>query len=366
MGKKSPELVTITFSSSAIFKALMVVGLFAALYYLFDIVLIVLTAVVIASAIEPATRWIIKFKVPRTVAVILMYILLFSILGGVVYFFIPALIADIISISSRIPDLLSAIPWDPLSGEGAAISNTASTNVVNDIIRAISTLFTGQSGGIFGTISLIFGGAFSFALIAVLSFYFAVQENGIANFLRLITPPEHEGYVIDLWRRTQNKIAKWLQGQLLLGVLIGVLVYLGLMITGYFYFDGPFPNALLFAVIAGLFEIIPVFGPILAAVPPVLLGFLDSFTLGITVIILYIVIQQFENHLIYPLVVQKVVGVQPILVILALIVGAKIAGFLGIILSVPVAAAIVEYTNDVAKRKNLFERGEEGGSVENN
>ena len=140
------------------------------------------------------------------------------------------------------------------------------------------------------------------------------------------------------------KIGKWMQGQLLLGVLIGVLVYLGLTILGV-------PYALLLAVLAALFELIPLFGPILASIPAIALGFLQSFSLGFMVVGLYVIIQQFENHLIYPLVVRKVVGVSPILVIISLIVGAKLAGFLGLILAVPIAAAIVEFTDDIQKDK---------------
>ncbi len=119
------------------------------------------------------------------------------------------------------------------------------------------------------------------------------------------------------------------------------MVYLGLTILGV-------KHALVLAVIAAIFEIIPVFGPTLAAVPAVMIGFVDGgFTIGMLVIALYVIFQQFENHLIYPLVVTRVVGVPPLLVILALLIGAELAGFLGIILSVPVAATIQELARDI-------------------
>lgn len=132
-----------------------------------------------------------------------------------------------------------------------------------------------------------------------------------------------------------------MQGQLILGVLIAVLVYLSLTIL-------QVPHALVLAVIAGIFEIIPVFGPILAAIPAVIIAFVSGGPLfGLVVAGIYILIQQFENHLIYPQVVTRVVGVPPLLVILALIVGANLAGFLGIILSVPVAAMLQEFVSDI-------------------
>jgi predicted PurR-regulated permease PerM len=163
--------------------------------------------------------------------------------------------------------------------------------------------------------------------------------------LRVVTPTQHQAYVLNLWKRSQTKIGKWMQGQLILGVIVGVLLYLGLTILGV-------PNALLLAVLAALFELIPVFGQFLAAIPAVAIGFVDGGVTGALLVAgLYIVVQQFEAHLIYPVVVKKVVGVPPLMVILSLIVGAKLAGFLGILLSVPIAGAIQELVADIDRRK---------------
>ncbi|MHB1086353.1 MAG: AI-2E family transporter, partial [Minisyncoccota bacterium] len=178
-------------------------------------------------------------------------------------------------------------------------------------------------------------------LIIVFSFYFAVVETGVDDFLRIVTPKSHQSYILGLWRRSQHKIGLWMQGQLILAVLIAVLVFLLLTIFGV-------PHALMLAVIAGVFEIIPVFGPILAAVPGVMIAFVAGGpVLGITAAVVYVVIQMFENHLIYPQVVTRVVGVPPLLVILALIIGAELAGFLGVILSVPIAATLQEFVSDI-------------------
>ena len=136
-----------------------------------------------------------------------------------------------------------------------------------------------------------------------------------------------------------------MQGQLVLGVIVGVLVYLGLMILGV-------PYALLLAVLAGVFELIPVFGPILSAIPAIAVSVTHGgVTEGLLVLGLYVVVQQFEAHLIYPVVVKKVVGVPPLLVILSLIVGYQIAGFLGVLLSVPIAGAIQEFVSDIDRAK---------------
>ena len=183
----------------------------------------------------------------------------------------------------------------------------------------------------------------------MLSFYLAVQEDGVGTFLKFVLPDRHEKYVIGLWKRVQAKIGLWMQGQLILAVVVGLLVYLVLAIFGQTLHVG---NPVLLAFLAGVFEIIPLFGPILSAIPAVVASFSEgTLTTALIVIGIYLLIHQLENHLIYPLVVRKIIGVPPILVILALIIGFKLAGFLGVLLSVPVATTLMEYLNDLQKNK---------------
>ncbi len=114
-------------------------------------------------------------------------------------------------------------------------------------------------------------------------------------------------------------------------------------------------NALLISVVTGILELIPVFGPIIASIPAILTGFMGGgVTSALLVAGLYIVVQQFESNLIYPLVVKKITGVSPILVIISIVVGVKLAGFLGVILSVPLISALMEFVEDVQKRKIMF------------
>ena len=163
--------------------------------------------------------------------------------------------------------------------------------------------------------------------------------------MRIITPAAEQVYVLNLWKRSQEKIGKWIQGQLILAAIVGVLLYLGLTILGV-------PNALLLSLIAAAFELIPVFGQFIAAVPAVAVGFgSGGVTEALLVAGLYIVIQQFEANLIYPVVVKKVVGIPPLLVILSLLIGFKLVGFLGVLLSVPIAGAVQEFLSDVDKEK---------------
>jgi predicted PurR-regulated permease PerM len=345
--------ISINITTGAVFKMLLIILFFYILYILLDLVLIVLTAVVLASAIEPATKWFARYKIPRIPAVIIVYAIMAISVIGIFYFFIPPLLDEASKLSAVLPKYMETIMVPEtvkgnFFGAEKIVGDLTRTISFGDIILQAKNAVSGLSGGVFGAINMVFGGAFSFIMIIVISFYLAVQENGISNFLKLVTPIRQQKYVIDLWKRSQIKIGRWMQGQLLLGLIIGILVYLGLTIL-------KVPYALLLAILAAVFELIPIFGPILAAIPAIILGFVDGgLTMGALITGFYIIIQQFENHLIYPLVVRKVLGVPPLLVILALIIGGKLAGFLGILLSVPAAAALIEFTNDIAREKKIF------------
>ncbi len=338
-------------TSGSIIRILLFLVLIFFLYYIRDIVLVVLSAVVIASAIEPATKWFRKYKIKRLPATILIYVTLILALAGFFVFFVPKLLDQAITFLNTTSSTASLSDvWSPLRDSGFLPSSVVSAIPgqdlsVQDAVNALKQFLSGTSGGAFRTASYIFGGALSFFLIVILSFYLAVQEDGVGDFLRFISPIQYHDYIADLWRRSQAKIGQWLQGQLLLCVMIGLLVYLGLMILGV-------KHALLLASLAGFFELIPIFGPILSAIPAVLVAFtIGGVSKGLLVVGLYLIIHQFENNLLYPLVVKKIVGISPILVILALAIGFKLAGFLGAILAVPIASALLEYVHDIEKDK---------------
>ena len=338
--------VTIHITAGSIVKTILFLILFATLWYLRDIALIVVTAIVIASAIEPGIRSLKRWlKIPRLFAVILMYLVIAAVFFGILFLLLPPILDDAANFLAQLPATLSTLkvsdvthgllPWGDINALSSA-----------DLLRSLSSTLADSTGGIFSTVSAFFGGLTSFVLVVVFSFYFSVQETGVDDFLRIVTPTENQEYVLGLWKRSQDKIGKWMQGQLMLGCLVAVLIFLLLTIIGVKY-------ALFLAIIAGLFELIPVFGQILAAIPGVAVGFsMGGVPEAAIVAVIYTIVQQFEAHLIYPLVVKKVVGVPPILVILALLIGFQLFGFLGVLLSVPIAGAVQEFVNDIDKRKN--------------
>jgi predicted PurR-regulated permease PerM len=375
-----PTNINITFGSIA--KGIGLILLIWFLFFIKDVVLVLLVSVVIASSMEPLISFFKKYKISRLPAAIISFIVILSIFVGFIFFFVPPVLDEASSFLIELPKYLeSTTLWNPLNvssenvetsqkvvstlSEGInnpeqLVKNVAQSQIkttaisssgsfgISDVISSIQDISSNVSGGFVKIISAVFGGLLSFILIIFLSFYLLVQEDGVADFLRLVTPLKHEKYVIDLWKRSQKKIGQWIQGQLLLGVIVAVLLYLGLMILGV-------KNALLLALMACFLEIVPVFGPIMCVIPAIMIAFVGGgLTSAILVLGLYVIVQQFESHLIYPLVVKKVVGVSPIMVILALIIGAKLAGFLGVLLSVPTVSVLMEFVDDMGKKRSLF------------
>lgn len=226
------------------------------------------------------------------------------------------------------------------------ISLTLSQNSFDGFATYGKSVLKGFSSGFFEVLTLTFGGIINLVLIAVMSFYLSIQEKGIEKFLRIITPEEHEEYVLNLWERSQRKIALWIQGQMLLGILVGVLIFLGLSLLGVQY-------AFLLAVLVAILELIP-FGIFLAVIPAIMFAYAEG---GITLMALtaglYAIVQQFENYLIAPLIVKKVIGISPLVVIISVLVGAKLGGFWGLILAIPVAVPLLEFFDDIEKRKTI-------------
>jgi len=342
---------TIQISTNTIIKVVMIVLAIIIFYYLRDIVLVVILAIIIASAVEPGARWLGRRGVPRILSVLLIYFVAVMVLVLVFYFLLLPLLNQSAAFLSTLPGYLGELQvWNPLQNNQFLSSNLAvqgfsQTFSLSQIVEQINTTVTNFSQGFFSTASTVFGGILSFILMIVLSFYLSVESEGISDFLRIVTPAKNEKYVLGLWKRSQHKIGLWMQGQIVLAVIIAILVFLGLTLLRV-------ENALLLSVLAGLFEIIPLFGPILAAIPAVTLSLVTGGVASALLVIgFYIIIHQFENQLIYPLVVRKIVGVPPLVSILALIVGFKLAGFVGLLISVPLATMLMEFLNDVAEHK---------------
>ena len=345
--------IRVSITSGTIVTALLIAASIYVFWLLHNLVLLVLTAIIIASAIEPGIVFFIRWRIPRFFSALLVYALVFGSLFSLFYFFFPPIVADATNFISAAPQYLNTLSV-PNSFTGIAnatdlIGSQRGTQSLLQALMSFRSAFSASSGGVLQLFITFFGGIFSLVLVIVLSFYFALQDTGVDDFLRLVMPVEYEDYSVNLWKRAQKKIGLWMQGQILLSVIVGILVYLGLLIIG-------IPYALLLAVFTALAEVIPIFGSLIAGAAASVVGYSEGgIALAVIVAGLYIVVNQFESNLIYPLIVKKIVGIPPLLVIIALIAGYTLAGFLGALLSVPLAAVALEFLADFDKRKRRIQ-----------
>jgi predicted PurR-regulated permease PerM len=342
---------TVSLSVKSIMQIILAGFLLVAAYQLRDLVLVLLTAIVISSFIETFVKKMGKIGVGRTLSVVIFFLLSFFILAAIFYLFVPVLVVELTSIGPTISHYLPTSDTikslsDATSGTAGFFSKLLNGSSLTNFEETIKVLVSSSSGGFFQALYFTFGGITNLVLVVVISFLLSVQENGIENFLHLIISPKYEDYIVGLWERAQRKIGLWFQGQLLLGIIVGTLIFLGLSIFGVKY-------ALVLALITALLELIP-FGMILAMVPAIFFSYLDGgFTLAAIVTGFYFIVHQFESYLIAPLIVKKIIGISPLAIILSILIGLQLAGFWGVILAVPVAVFVIEYASDVQKNKAL-------------
>ncbi|MEK7586060.1 MAG: AI-2E family transporter [Patescibacteria group bacterium] len=340
----------ISISNGTIVRVVLFGIVLLALVKLTNIILILLTSIVVASFIGFAVKKMKKYIKNRTLSVALIYIFTFAVIFGLLSIFVPVFIQEMSTLVAQlgkyIPDgsILNTFQQDTITGAKGVVSTISHNASLGDVIKSTQNLVTSLSGGFFNIFGQAFGGVFNLLLIIVISFYLSVTERGIESFLRIITPSPQEEYIIGLWLRTERKIGLWMQGQMLMGVIVGMLTYLGLTIIGVKY-------SLVLALLVVVAELIP-FGLILAAIPGMIFAYLDGgVTIAAITMLLYIILGQFETYLIYPLIVRRATGISPLVVIISLLVGATLAGFWGVILAIPCAVCLLEFLDDLEKKK---------------
>jgi len=342
----------ISISNDSIIRVMLFgLGLYA-IFKLTNLILIVLTSIVVASFVTYATGKMNKYIKNRTASVVIIYVISISVIIGLLSVFVPVFISEMRDLVGQlgkfIPDssIFNTFQTDTITGAKTVVSTISHNASLGEVVKSIEGLVTSLSGGFFNIFGSAFGGVINLLLILIISFYLSITDKGIENFLRVITPDIHEEYIIGLWLRTERKIGLWMQGQLLMGIIVGVLAYLGLTIIGVKY-------SLVLALMVIIAELVP-FGLVIATIPAILFAYLDggvavsAITLGF-----YLILGQFETYLIYPLIVKKATGISPLVVILSVLIGAELAGIWGVFLAVPMAVCLLEFLDDLEKKKIL-------------
>lgn len=339
-------------STGTIIRFFLVAVGFFLIWYLRDLLLVILTSIMIASFVESGIPHFKKIKINRVFAVVIMYVVTISFLALLFYLFAPLLITEVynfsVFLSSYVPDssIINYFKSDAFGGAKDIVTNLSHSLSLTSLLSTSNAFITNLSGGFFQVLSVAFGSIFNVVMIVLISFYLSIQENGIENFLRIIIPIQYEEYAVDLWGRSRRKIALWMKGQMLLGVLITILTYLMLSLLGVQY-------ALLLSIIAGVMELIP-YGILISLIPAVSFSYISG---GLSTSLMvggaYVILHQFEVFLFSPLIIKSVVGLSPLVVIIAALIGFELGGFWGLVLAIPVAVFVIELLSDLEKHKTF-------------
>ncbi len=331
--------MTINISTSTIFKVIAVLILLALIYLLRDVILIILVSFILASALNPWVNALQRRKIPRVLATVVIFLAFFGTFILVLVLLIPPIATQVSDISKNLPAYYNRIVTDFEKFKDFSLQQ----NLLNSLQSSLQSLQSnlGQTtAGVFNTVASVFGGFVSFIFMVVITFYMLLEENALKKFVKSITPSKYQPYLFQLLNRSQDRLRLWLRGQLILCLIIGFLAWLGLTIFGVKY-------SLVLGLWAGLTEFIPYLGPFLGAIPAVFIALTTgSFIKAVLVVAWYFLIQQLENHLIVPKVMEKTVGLNPLVVIVIMLIGGKLAGMIGILLAVPLALVIKVFAED--------------------
>src|SRR3989338_2701482 len=310
-----------------IFVVLFIISLWI-IFLIRDLLIILFIAVIFVSAFSPLVKFFIKLKLPKVLSIALTYIIIIAIVTGLIVSIVPPLIEQSSKLVVASPALVAQF-----------------FNVTNLDRSIFSQELTNISKNLFSITLSIFDNLVTIIFLLVLSFYMLLEKEKLETRLASLFGSKEERVKL-LIVKIEEKLGAWLQGQLILSLVIGILSYIGLTLLN-------IPYALPLAMIAGIMEVIPVIGPIISALPAIFLALTISPFLSIAVAVMYLVIQQLENNLIVPQVMKRAVGLNPLIVILAIAIGSRLLGIAGALLAVPLAVVIQIIAAEIIEEKKI-------------
>jgi len=316
-----------------------VVFVFIIIYFFYlakNITLAVLLSIVISSALDPVITFLEKHRIPRVLSALSIFIFLILLLAILLYIVLPVALTEI----NIFIDNLAKSDFPVLGLEKLAeISNSFSESIG----RLASILFSGGTS-LFDTLAKFLGGISLFIMTFVLSFYLAVDRDGVEKLLRAVLPPGFEDQILSIYFRTRYKIGKWLEGQILLSLSVGISVFIGLSLLGVKY-------SLVLAILAAVLELIPYVGPIVSGAVAVLIALSQSQAMAIYVLIFFVIIQKLEGTFLTPTFMRLTTSLNPAVILIAILLGGQLAGVVGFILAVPGAVLVQEVINHWSESK---------------
>jgi len=321
-------------------KIFLAIFVFYFIYLTREIALWFFFALAISVLLQPAINFLRKLWLPKILAVLLVYFSVFGILGIMIYLMAPIFIEELRQLSRHLPEYSYQIsPF--LQQVGFDVTQTFA-----NLTQLLVAWLAQSSKGVIGAVMVFFGGLASTAFILTTAIFLSLEDNAFERFLTLVFPKKYEENIVALFKRARNKVSGWFGARIISCIFVGVASYIIFYIFGIKY-------ALILALISGILNFVPYIGPLITTI---LLIVFISVSSGSWLAVLYVliaifIIQETDNKLLTPLLMKKLVDIPPVLVLISLLVGAKLFGFLGTIFAVPVFGIIYEFLKEFLEKR---------------
>lgn len=325
------KYVRIDISHKTVFFITGFIALLWGLYQVREVIILLFLAIIFMSALSPIVDSLEKLRFPKALSIALSYLVIFGVITGLGYIIALPFFEQTTNLVQVFPDKVQQLlPADGPINRG----------LIQDELTTLSK-------NLLGVTLAIFNNFVAFISVGVLTFYLLLQRDQLDNLVAHFFVG-HEEKARKITRRIEDKLGAWLRGQLALSLIISLLVYVVLFAIGV-------PYALPLAVLAGILEVVPVIGPIISAIPSVIVAYLISPVMALVVVIAFFVIQQLENNFIVPQVMKRAVGLNPLIIILAVSIGGKLLGIAGALLAVPITVVIQIIVEELLRGENIIQ-----------
>lgn len=348
---KKQERVKVDVSASSVARAALVVAAVVVLvlfvYEIRSVMYLFLISLFFAAAFNPFVDKMERWRVPRWVGILLIYVVALSVFVLLVTMFVPLIVEQLTQIAGSLKDLVmglvegdSYLPFkDKIEPYLKDFVESIDISQVQTYLENAANSLASVAGNGFELLGAVFSNLMNFFVVLVLTFFMVVERSALGEFFHSLLPSRYGGYAASKAGMVQDKIGAWLRGQVMVCLLIGFLVYVGLALLGVEY-------ALTLGMFAAVAELIPYLGPVMAGVPAVLIAFNQDPWLALWALVFYVMIQAIEGNIMVPIIMEKAVGLSPIVIILAMMIGFQFFGIVGMVIAVPLATALKLFVQD--------------------
>lgn len=308
------------------------------LYQISNIIVLFVFALIISILFSPGVEFLKKVGLNHSLAVLVTYLSVFGLASFFLYLAIPAFSTEFSEFSRLVPTYFDKVsPFLEEVGVKAFESMEGFLNTLQNSSEAVAA-------GIVNATASIFGGFFTAIFVITMAIFLSLEGNSVERVIHLVFPEKDKNQALVVWRKAKRQVTNWFFVRILACIFVGVTSYIA-----FYLFDVRY--ALLFSMMAGLFNFIPYVGPALAGGIFFVVILIDSAWKAVFAIIAYGIIQMIEGSALSPILSKKYMGVSPVLVLIAITVGGTLWGFLGAFLAIPLLGIVFEFLKEFLERR---------------